>query len=168
MSFRLDVKVIDVGFYTILYIHAHIWSWQMTNTRKIPYHVLGSTYRIGDGSGTSSIPIRMIYYHCTDSSGNIFACTRLHSGLRWCLLCHRHLRVDICWMPPHSSSIWPWSGVPKVRLYGTLLSSLCPSPHKWRFSMGSIREEPLKEKILSHLSACDMTPVVSLDTNNQA
>jgi hypothetical protein len=55
----------------------------MSNARKKPYPVLGSTYRIGDGSEISLIPIRMIYYHCTDSSGDIFACTRLHAGLRW-------------------------------------------------------------------------------------
>ncbi len=96
----------------------------MANTRMKPYHVLGSTYRIGDGSKISLIPICVIYYGCTDSSGNIFACTRLHAGLRWWLLRHRHLKVDIWWMPPHTSSIWPWSGAPTVHLYGTFMSGL--------------------------------------------
>ncbi len=36
----------------------------------------------------------------------------------------RHLRVDICWMSPHTSSFWPWTNTPKVRLYGTFLSGL--------------------------------------------
>jgi hypothetical protein len=34
--------------------------------------------------------------------------------------------------------------------------------------MASMRKKPLKEKIISQLSACDGTRVVNLDTNNQA
>ncbi len=36
----------------------------------------------------------------------------------------RHLRADSEVWLSHMSSIWPWSGVPKVRLYNTFLSSL--------------------------------------------
>ncbi len=35
-----------------------------------------------------------------------------------------HPRVDICWMLTSPSSIWPWSGMPKVRLYDTFLGGL--------------------------------------------
>ncbi len=52
--------VYRVGFYLIPYIRAYIWSWHMSNARKKPYHVLGFTYRIGDGLEISLIPIRMI------------------------------------------------------------------------------------------------------------
>jgi hypothetical protein len=33
-------------------------------------------------------------------------------------------------------------------------------------SKGSMRKKHLQEKIVSHLSACDVIHVVSLDTNN--
>ncbi len=49
-----------VGFYTIPYIQAYIWRWHTSNARKKPYHVLGSTYRIGDGLEMSLLLIRMI------------------------------------------------------------------------------------------------------------
>ncbi len=32
--------------------------------------------------------------------------------------------LDICWMSPHTPSVWSWSDVPKVRLYDTFLSGL--------------------------------------------
>ncbi len=32
------------------------------------------------------------------------------------------LTLSVCW--PHTSSIWPWSGAPKVRLYDTFLGGL--------------------------------------------
>jgi hypothetical protein len=49
-----------VGFYTIPYIQVHIQSWHMANGRKKSYHVLDSTYMIGNGSEMSLIPIRVI------------------------------------------------------------------------------------------------------------
>ncbi len=72
-----------VGFYSTPYIQVHIWSWHIANARKKPHHVLDSIYRIGDGLEMSFIPIRVILYCCTDSSGDIFSCTRLHAGLMW-------------------------------------------------------------------------------------
>jgi hypothetical protein len=51
--------------------------------RKKPHHVLGSTCRIGVGLERSLIPIRVNQYCCTDSSGDIFTCSRFHAGLRW-------------------------------------------------------------------------------------
>jgi hypothetical protein len=55
-----EEHVYRVGFYTIPYIRACIWRWYMSNARKKQYHVLGSMYRIGDGSGMSLLLIRMI------------------------------------------------------------------------------------------------------------
>ncbi len=88
--------VYHVEFYAIPYIRVHIQSWHIANARKKPHHVLDSMYRIGVGSEISLFLICMIQYHCTDSSGNIFACTRLHAGLRWWLL---HVGVS---QPPQS------------------------------------------------------------------
>ncbi len=36
----------------------------------------------------------------------------------------RHLRADSVVRLSHTSSIWPWSGAPKVRLYDTFLGGL--------------------------------------------
>ncbi len=42
----------------------------------------------------------------------------------------RHLRADsVVWLS-HTSSIWPWSGAPKVHLYDTFLGGLCQSQNK--------------------------------------
>ena len=49
-----------VGFYMISYLCAYIWRWHTSNARRKPYHVLGSTYRIGNGSEMSLLLIRMI------------------------------------------------------------------------------------------------------------
>jgi hypothetical protein len=38
------------------------------------------------------------------------------------------LTLSGCW--PHTSSIWPWSGAPKVRLYGTFMSGLRHPPQQ--------------------------------------
>ncbi len=34
---------------------------------------------------------------------------------------------------PHKSSVWPWSGAPKVRLYGTFMSGLRQNDVVWGF-----------------------------------
>ena len=39
-----------------------------------------------------------------------------------------------CW--PHTSSVWPWSGVPKVRLYDTFLGGLRHSPPQIKNQQG--------------------------------
>jgi hypothetical protein len=50
---------------------------------KKPHPVLESTYRIGIGLDTLSIPIRVISYCCTDSSGDILIYSRYPTKLRW-------------------------------------------------------------------------------------
>ncbi len=55
-----EEHVYRVGCYTIPYIRTCIWRWYMSNARKKPYHVLGSKYRIGNGSGMSLLLIPMI------------------------------------------------------------------------------------------------------------
>ncbi len=65
------------------------------------------------------------------------------------------------------SSVWPWSGMPKVCLYNTFLGSLRHSPPRMKNQHGLNEEKKHTGKIIiSHLSACDVTCVVSLDTNN--
>jgi hypothetical protein len=47
--------------------------------------------------------------------------SRIWCGEMWCVC---HLRADsVVWLS-HTSSVWPWSGMPKVRLYGTFLGGL--------------------------------------------
>ncbi len=80
-----------------------------------------------------------------------------------------HLRADsVVWLS-HTSSVWPWSGVPKVRLYNTFLGGLRHSPPQMKNQHGLNEEKTfIGNKIISQLSPCDVTCVVSLDTNNQA
>jgi hypothetical protein len=67
----------------------------------------------------------------------------------------------------HTSSVQPWSGMPKVRLYDTFLGSLRHLPPRMKNHHGLNEEKKhISKKIISHLSACDVTRVVSLDTNN--
>ncbi len=79
-----------------------------------------------------------------------------------------HLRADsVVWLS-HTSSIWPLSGAPKVLLYDTFLGSLRHLPPQMKNQHGLIEEKTLyRKKIISQLSGCDVTCVVSLDTNNQ-
>jgi hypothetical protein len=55
----------------------------------------------------------------------------------------------------------------KVRLYDTFLGGLRHSPPQMKNQCGSMKNY-IGKKIVSQLSACDVTRVVSLDTNNQA
>ena len=56
----------------------------------------------------------------------------------------------------------------QVRLYGTFVSGLCHSPPQMKIQHGLNEEKNLiGKKIISELSASDVTRVVSLDTNNQ-
>ena len=68
----------------------------------------------------------------------------------------------------HTSSVGPWSGMPKVRLYDTFLGSLHHLPPQMKNKHGLNEEKNLigKKYSLSYLSACDVIPVVSLGTNN--
>jgi hypothetical protein len=55
-----------------------------------------------------------------------------------------------------------------VHLYGTFLGGLQHSPPRMKNQHGLNKEKTFIGKIISQLSACDATPVVFLDTNNQA
>ncbi len=56
----------------------------------------------------------------------------------------------------------------KIHLYGTFLGSFCHSPPRMKNQHWLNEGKTLIEKIISQLSACDVTGVISLDTNNQA
>jgi hypothetical protein len=56
----------------------------------------------------------------------------------------------------------------KVQLYGIFVSGLGHSPPQMKNQHGLNEEITFIGKKVSHLSACDATRVVSLDTNNQA
>ena len=56
----------------------------------------------------------------------------------------------------------------KAPLYGTFVSGLHHSPPQMKNQHGLNEEKPLLKKNKSQLSACDVTRVFSLDTNNQA
>ncbi len=75
----------------------------------------------------------------------------------------------------HMARVRSWSGTPKYHrmvhkcpLYGTQLDSLQHSPPRMKNQHGLNEEINHLGKKISQLSACDVTLVVSLDTNNQA
>ncbi len=109
----------------------------------------------------------MIWYICTNSYGDIllakvsFRSEVVTSGV----VATSVLTFAECQC--HTSSIWPWSGMPKVCLYNTFLGSLRHLPPLMKNQHGLNEEKKyIGKKIISHLSACDVTRVVSLDTNN--
>jgi hypothetical protein len=58
--------------------------------------------------------------------------------------------------------------MPKVHLYKTFQGGLHHLPPQMKNQHGINEEKTCIEKKISQLSACDVTRVVSLDTNNQA
>ncbi len=63
----------------------------------------------------------MVFIQSTCSRRTSRTTSRVWCGAIWRI---RHLRADsVVWLS-HTSSIWPWSGAPKVRLYDTFLGSL--------------------------------------------
>ncbi len=124
-------------------------------------------YRVTVEPDPSLNQVRITKYIGTDSYGDILWYSRYLPKLRWWLLCHRHLRVDICWMPPHTFSIWPWLGTPKsmfVRYICKRCVSLIPTNEESAWAKWG--KNLFRKEIVSKLSACDVTPIVSLDTNN--
>ena len=89
--------------------------------------------------------------------------SRVWRGAIWRV---HHLRADsVVWLS-HTSSVWPWSGTPKVHLYNTFLGSLHHLAPQMKNQRGSMRKKPYREKIVSRMSTCDVTRGVSLVTNN--
>ncbi len=57
----------------------------------------------------------------------------------------------------HTSSVWPWSGEPKVRLYYTFLGSLCHLPPRMKNQHGLNEEKNhIGKRIVSHVSVLMM------------
>jgi hypothetical protein len=59
-------------------------------------------------------------------------------------------------------------GMPKVQMYGTVLSGLCHSPPQMKNQHGLNEEKILIEKIIVQFFSGELTCVGSLDTDNQA
>ncbi len=67
----------------------------------------------------------MVFIPSTSSRITSRVNSRLWRGAMW-RVCH--LRADsVVWLS-HMSSVWPWSGMPKVLLYGTFLGGLRHDP----------------------------------------
>ncbi len=131
-----------VGFYTIPYIWGHIFGIGSANARK--HHRL-TPERIS--SCTRSLhmfwPLDGKYLYFLSVWLNIIALIPIQQyfSMIWFLAVGWNIEsvnlpdevVNLwiftigltssgCW--PHMSSVWPWSGTPKVRLYNNLLGSL--------------------------------------------
>ncbi len=141
-----------------IYIRAHIWSWHLANARKKPHHVLDCY--ILDGRWMRNVSTSYLYDLISLHwflFGNIFLVRDLYQ-FRGQPLHHWHLGVDICWMSPHTSSIWPWLDAPKVYLYNTFLSGLRHLPPPMKNQHGLNEEKNLTgKKIVSHFEClwCD-------------
>ncbi len=169
-----------VGFYTIPYIQAYIRSWHTWPAQK------------------EATSCTRFYIQNWRWIGNIFysdLCEPilLHGFLRWYLYLFKiSCRAEVVTSPRRSVTATPgltsdgchlthlvsdlWSDAPKVplygtqvHLYGTYLGSLWHSP-PWMKNQHGLNEGKnlIGKKIISQLSACDVTRVISLNTNNQA
>ncbi len=99
-------------------------SWDITNARKKPYHVLD--FYVQDwhwmGSILNSNPCELVSLHWL-LSGNIFLIGDFLPD-EMVNLWIFNLGLTSAGCPPHTSSIWPWSGTPNVHLYNTFLEGL--------------------------------------------
>jgi hypothetical protein len=147
-----------VGFYTIPYIQAHIFGVGSANTRK---HHCPMLERIS--SRTRSLrtwwSLYGKYLYFLSIRLNIIALIpiRQYFSMIWFLAFGWNVEsvnlpdeVVNLWIftvgltssgcRHHTSSFWPWSGMPKVCLYNTFLGSLCHSP-PWMKNQHGLNEE---------------------------
>ncbi len=84
----------------------------------------------------------MVFIPSTSSKITSRVSSRIWGGAMWCI---RHLRADSAVWLFCTSSIWPWSGAPKVRLHYTFLGGLRQTwirqslLHNWHFWALSLR-----------------------------
>ncbi len=111
-----------------------------------------STYKIGIGCEVSLIPIHVIQCCCTDSYPEISFLFKISCCDVSAQECHRHLRVDICWMSSHTSSVDLGRARQKYVCMIPFEAAYVICPHESRISMGSMRNKPLYEKNKEKLS----------------
>ncbi len=184
-SLRVRGRANCVGFYMIPYNQAHILGIGSTNARKrhrlTPERISSCTR-----SPHTWWPLDVKYLYLLSIGLNIIALIpiRRYFSMIWFLVVGWNIEsvnlpdeVVSLWIftvgltlsgcRPHTSSVWPWSGMPKVHLYDTFLGGLRHSPPRMKNQHGLNEEKNhIGKKIISHLRACDVTPVVSFDTNN--
>ncbi len=79
----------------------------------------------------------MVFIPSTCSRVTSRLCSRIWCGAMWHVC---HLRADsVVWLS-HTSSVWPWSGAPKVHVYDTFLGGLHHSP-PWMKNQHGLNEE---------------------------
>jgi hypothetical protein len=148
-----------VGFYTIPYIQAHILGVGSANTRK--RHCL-TLERISSCTRSPRTwwPLDGKYLYFLSAWLNIIALIpiRRYFSLIWFLgvgwniesvnlpdevvnLWIFTIGLTFSWCRPHMSSVWPWSGVPKVHLCDTFLGGLRHSPPRMKNQHGLNEEK---------------------------
>ncbi len=139
--------VYSVGFYTIPYIWVYIWSWHTWPAQK-------------KATSCTRFYIQDLRWIGKIFNSDLCKLILLQWFLRWYLYLFKILcRAEVVTSPcksvtatsgltlsgcqPHTSSIWPWSGAPKVRLYGTFIGGLRHSPPQMKNHRGSMRKKNL-------------------------
>ncbi len=144
-----------VGFYTIPYIRAYLWSWHTWAAVKEATYYTG--VKVQSNHWTGSIH-RFSLYDLID----------WHWFLRKYLVVFKVSFRDEVVTPGvtatsmltsaecqcHTSSVWPWSGAPKVRLYDTFLGGLCHSPPRIKNQHGLNEEKTIQVKKESLMFEC--------------
>ncbi len=190
-SLRARSHVVCEDFYTLPYIRAHILGVGLSNAgkcnfqcRKESYHVLDhlicDRYWMAVGWSLDRSIFTSYLYDLVLETNTIRQYFSWFNFLwvDWNIESDNlpdkvmNMWIFTIWLTlsgcqPHTSSIWPWSGMPKVHLYNTFLGSLRHLPPQMKNQHGLNEEKNyIGKKIVSHLSACDVARVVSLDTKN--
>ncbi len=120
-----EEHVYHIGFYTILYIQAYLWSWHTWPAAKEATYYMG--VNVQSNRWTGSI-LRLSLYDLIDRHWFlrrylvVFKVSFCNEVVTPGVTATSALTSAECQC--HTSSIWPWSGMPKVRVYNTFLGGL--------------------------------------------
>ncbi len=144
-----------VGFYTIPYIRAYLWSWHTWPAAKEATYYTGGNVQSNHWTGSI---LRSSSYDLIDR----------HWFLQRYLVVFKVSFRDEVVTPGvtvasaltsaeclhHTSSIWPWSGMPKVCLHDTFLGGLRHSPPQMKTQHGLNEEKNHTGKNTSLIYEC--------------
>ncbi len=158
-SLRARGRANRVGSYMIPYIQAHILGIGSANARKhhppMPESISSYTR-----SPRTWWPLDGKYLYLSSIWLNIIALIPIqwYFSMIWFLVVGWNIKsvnlpdevvnlwiftigltLSGCW--PHTSSVWPWSGAPKVRLYNTFLGGLRHLPPRMKNQHGLNEEK---------------------------
>ena len=146
-------RVNHVGFYTIPYNQARVVGVGSPNAGKHNLSCRKESYYVWDHLVRKSrwTAVGWKYLYSSSVGLHIIALILIRRYLSWFYFLWSERNIESKNLPdkvtnlgiftiwlalsgclPHTSSVWPWSGVPKVRLYGTFMCGLRQYERQWQ------------------------------------